>query len=235
MRAWENRPDTMVIDEPFYAYYLAQTGLDHPGRDEIVATYPAEPDAAIARCLAPVPAGIEVVYQKHMTHHLLPGLDRRWLEQLRHVMLIRDPIQVLASYTRVRETVTLSEIGLVQQQELAERTEMIIDADDFLGQPRAYLEALCQSLDLPFDDHMLHWPAGRRDSDGCWAPYWYSSVEASTGFGPPRSTAPDVGDPGFESESERINRLPAPLRALAGQAMEIYRSLGEARLVLPPP
>ncbi len=22
MRAWENRPDTVVVDEPFYGYYL---------------------------------------------------------------------------------------------------------------------------------------------------------------------------------------------------------------------
>ena len=37
MRAWENRPDCAVVDEPLYAYYLAHTGLDHPGRDEVIA------------------------------------------------------------------------------------------------------------------------------------------------------------------------------------------------------
>ena len=36
MRAWENRPDTVVIDEPLYAFYLSSTGLDHPGRDEVI-------------------------------------------------------------------------------------------------------------------------------------------------------------------------------------------------------
>jgi hypothetical protein len=29
---WGNRPDTFVIDEPFYAYYLKTTGKKHPGR-----------------------------------------------------------------------------------------------------------------------------------------------------------------------------------------------------------
>jgi hypothetical protein len=31
MRAWANRDDTVVIDEPFYAYYLKMTGIEHPG------------------------------------------------------------------------------------------------------------------------------------------------------------------------------------------------------------
>ncbi len=26
MRSWENRPDTEVVDEPLYAYYLQRTG-----------------------------------------------------------------------------------------------------------------------------------------------------------------------------------------------------------------
>ena len=50
MRAWENRPDTTVVDEPFYAAYLARTGLDHPGRDEVIASQPTDP-AAVVRAL----------------------------------------------------------------------------------------------------------------------------------------------------------------------------------------
>ena len=38
MRAWGNRDDTVVIDEPFYAYYLKVTGIEHPGTDEVIAT-----------------------------------------------------------------------------------------------------------------------------------------------------------------------------------------------------
>ena len=47
MRAWENRPDTVVVDEPFYAAYLARTGLDHPGRDEVIASQPTDPDEVV--------------------------------------------------------------------------------------------------------------------------------------------------------------------------------------------
>ena len=42
MRAWENRPDTVVVDEPLYAYYLAATGIDHPGRDAVLASQPTD-------------------------------------------------------------------------------------------------------------------------------------------------------------------------------------------------
>ena len=27
MRSWENRPDTQVVDEPFYACFLTATGI----------------------------------------------------------------------------------------------------------------------------------------------------------------------------------------------------------------
>ncbi|MEZ5411347.1 MAG: hypothetical protein R2761_25175 [Acidimicrobiales bacterium] len=221
MRAWENRPDTAVLDEPLYAWYLARTGLDHPGRHEILAAYPADAEGAVARCLAPAPPGVRAVYQKHMTHHLLPELDRGWLDELRHFMLLRDPVAVLASYTQVREAVTLADIGLPQQLELVDRAELVIDADDFLGDPQAYLEILCQRLDLPFSERMLSWPAGRRDSDGCWAPYWYAAVESSTGFNRPRSRA-----------AGGVDRLPPHLRPLAEEALDIYATLASRRLVL---
>lgn len=228
MRAWENRPDTVVLDEPLYAWYLARTGLDHPAREEILATYPADAEGAVARCLAPVPGGVRAVYQKHMTHHLLTDLDRAWLDGLRHFMLLRDPVAVLASYTQVREAVTLADIGLAQQLELVDRAELVIDADDFLTDPRGYLEVLCQRLDLPFTERMLSWPAGRRDSDGCWAPYWYSAVEASTGFQRPEGRGP--ADPGRAAAG--IDRLPPHLRPLAEEALAIYATLAARRLVL---
>ena len=38
MRSWGNRPDTVVIDEPFYAYYLKTTGRKHPGADDVIAS-----------------------------------------------------------------------------------------------------------------------------------------------------------------------------------------------------
>ena len=42
MRAFENRPDTVVVDEPLYAAYLARTGIDHPAREAVIASQPTD-------------------------------------------------------------------------------------------------------------------------------------------------------------------------------------------------
>src|ERR1700733_12583929 len=101
MRAGENRPDTVVVDEPLYAFYLAATGLDHPGRDEVIASQPTSwPEVLRSLTSGPLPPGVTICYQKHMTHHLLPLVDRAALASLRHAFLIRDPRSLLASYAR---------------------------------------------------------------------------------------------------------------------------------------
>lgn len=65
-----------------------------------------------------------------------------------------------------------------------------------LADPAGTLGRLCAALGVPFDAAMLAWPAGRRDSDGVWAPAWYDAVERSTGFGAPpdESAAPVLSD-----------------------------------------
>jgi len=218
MRSFENRPDTVVVDEPLYSYYLASTGVDHPGRAEIIASM--SPDwrevlGQLAR--APLPDGKSVYYQKHMTHHLLAEVDRSALSGLRHAFLIRDPRQLLASYARVRSAPVLADLGLAQQAEIfATFGGPVIDSADILRDPRAALEALCDSLGIGFTEAMLSWPAGPRDTDGVWAPYWYESVWRSTGFGPSRRPADDD--------------LPPGLASLAAQCEPFYEELAAHRL-----
>jgi hypothetical protein len=130
-----------------------------------------------------------IYYQKHMTHHLIPDLPRDWIASLSNVLLIRDPAEVVSSYVRSRASVVAADIGLVQQRELYELlgpATPVIDAADFLRDPQAYLQWLCDYVDVPFSADMLSWPAGPRESDGVWAPHWYASVWASTGFEPYR-------------------------------------------------
>jgi hypothetical protein len=217
MRSWENRPDTEVLDEPLYASYLATTGLDHPGADEIVATGPSDPAAAIAICVS-APTAAAISYQKHMAHHLLPGTERGWLSELRNCLLLRDPRRVLSSYTQVRETVTLADIGVPQQAELVAHCELVVDSDDFLTDPRRYQIEICRRLGVAFDDSMLAWPPGPRASDGVWAKHWYATVESSTGFGPPPTEPPAA--------------VAEDLRDLAAEALEIYHELRRQRLVV---
>ncbi len=101
MRSFEARPDTVVVDEPLYAHYLAVTGIDHPGREHIMASQPTRWQEVAAGLTGPLPGDPAVHYQKHMAHHLLPGVGRDWLGGLTHAFLIRDPAHVVASYSRV--------------------------------------------------------------------------------------------------------------------------------------
>ena len=226
MRSWENRSDTMVMDEPLYAHYLEQTGLQHPMVDEIKAAGPTGEAEAIATCLAPLPTGCNLSYQKHMSHHLLDGMTLEWLDQLTNVLLIRHPARVLSSYERKRDDVppdslTLDDIGFRQQRELFhrfDRTLPVIDSNDLLGQPAAYLEWLCELVELPFEDAMLAWPAGPRNSDGVWQSHWYDAVRRSTGF-----SAPDQSP---------LPKVDSALQPLLTEALAVYDELWSARLVI---
>lgn len=197
MRAFENRADTAVVDEPLYAAYLARAGIDHPGREEVIASQPTVLPEAIAALSAPLPPGRTVHYAKHMAHHVSREMDLRWTLPFRNVLLIRDPAEVVASYVRSRESCEPDDIGLPQQEWLLELWDdnagdvPIIDAGDFLSDPEAHLRWLCEWLGIPFSDRMLSWPPGPRASDGVWAPHWYAAVWASTGFERrrPRDTA----------------------------------------------
>lgn len=227
MRAFENRPDTAVIDEPFYASYLAATGLRHPMREEVLKSQPTDWRKVVAMLLGPCPDNAPVFYQKHMTHHMLPHVGTEWMAECCNVFLIRRPEEVIASYIDKRAELSLVDIGVVRQVELFDqeadrlgRAPTVIDAADVLSAPESTLKALCAAIGVAFSPKMLHWPKGRRASDGVWAPAWYDQVEKSTGFvakvrGKPRSLAAelvaitDAARPHYE----RLARWAIPVRA----------------------
>jgi hypothetical protein len=223
MRSWGNRHDTVVIDEPLYPHYLKVTGLDHPGREEVVGAGETDWRRVVAALLGPVPDGIRVFYQKHMAHHLLPGIDRSWVSLLTNVLLIRDPRESVASYIRSRADVTAQDLGIRQQIQLydelagAGRHPPVIDARDFLLHPEAYLRAICRHVGVDFTARMLAWPPGRRSSDGVWGRYWYEAVWRSTGFA---------------AYQPRNLPLDGPAAAVADECLPMYERLYEARWVL---
>lgn len=192
MRSWENRADTAVVDEPFYAAYLKATGIVHPMQEEVLASQAQDFSQVITTSLEnTLAAGQHIQYQKHMTQHMVSEIDDTWFSSLRHAFLIRNPDEVVASYGEKRDSVTADDIGFVRQKELYDKVVAscgvhppVIDAKDVLKNPRKILEKLCSALDLEFDDNMLAWRAGPRDSDGVWAAHWYQNVEKSTKFAP---------------------------------------------------
>jgi hypothetical protein len=225
MRSFSSRDDTVVLDEPFYAHYLHETGIDHPGRDQVMAAYENDWQKVMDHITGPVPAGKTVWYQKHMAHHMLPHIDADRLiarEQMVHAFLIRNPAEVIASYAKVYSNMTLAETGLPYQVDLFERaskatgkTAAVVDAKDILLDPRRVLGRLCERLGIEFTEKMLSWPPGPHPEDGNWAPHWYRSVYESTGF---------------EKYRPKHKPPPARLMPMCEQAMQLYHVLAAHRL-----
>ncbi len=189
MRAWGNRRDTFVCDEPLYAHYLNDTRKPHPGMDEVIAAGETDWRKVTDWLTGDAPEGRSIFFQKHMAHHLLPSMERDWIGRLQNVLLIREPKEMLTSLVKTTPDAELEDTGLPQQWELfqwlSERTgkePIVLDARDVLENPRDMLERLCAELDVAFMDAMLAWPPGPRSTDGVWAKHWYHEVEKSTGF-----------------------------------------------------
>ncbi len=221
MRSFGQRSDTAVVDEPFYAAFLAASGKPHPMRDEIIGA--GEPDwRAVARSCALEPVLPKVRYEKHMTHHMLPDVGLDWMDGAKVAFLIRDPAEVAASYAAKRESCDLDDIGIVRQWTLFEYCSdrfgqpPVIDSGDLRRAPEATLRALCAALGLCFEPAMLAWPAGSRPTDGLWAAHWYGAVENSTGFAPPDDGLPRT--------------LPPELDQVVGEAQGYYRKMASAAL-----
>ena len=222
MRAWGNRPDTFVCDEPLYAHYLQQTGLPHPGADEVIRHHETDWRKVVDWLTGDVPQGKSIFYQKHMAHHLLPEIDRGWLMSVTNCFLIREPREMITSLIKITPQPTLPDTGLPQQLEIfnlvRERTggiPPVLDAQDVLSDPRRLLRLLCERLGITFREEMLNWSAGPRETDGIWAKHWYKEVETSTSFRPYRPKP----DP-----------LPQEFTQLYNHCRAIYETLHSHRL-----
>ena len=183
MYAFGNRTDFSVMDEPFYAPFLAYSGQVHPMQTDILAQHETDPTRVERACLGSNTGGASHVYMKHMPHHMLPDFPLDWAKSCVNVHLIRHPARVIASYSAKRETVSFEDIGFAQQAKIYEQLGgIVIDSAEVRANPEVALKTLCDKIDLPFDPAMLAWKAGPRVEDGVWAKHWYGAVHRSTGF-----------------------------------------------------
>ena len=222
MRSWANRPDTIVCDEPFYACYLQQTGRLHPGREETLARHHVDWRKVRDDLLGDLPAGKSVFYQKQMAHHLLDDVDRDWLNNLTNCFLIREPREMLTSLIKKVPDAQLRDTGLPQQVEIfrqvRDRTGTIppvIDSRDVLMHPQKLLAKLCEMVGVEFTNAMLSWPTGLRDTDGAWAPFWYSEVAKTTTF---------------QAYRRKEEELPADFQGMVRDCEELFEVLSPHRI-----
>ncbi len=219
MYAFAARGDCAVVDEPFYGAYLAATGADHPMRDAVIASQPTDPAEVAQSLIAPVTQPL--FYQKHMAHHVLAQTPRDWMAQCRHVLLIRHPARVIASYARKHAPRNLADLGYPQLDTLFDhlcatgQTPVVIDGTDIRAAPEAMLRALCAAVGVGFDARMLHWPAGEKPFDGIWARHWYGAVHRSTGF---------------EGAEGPLPRLEGAHARLADAALPLYARLAARKI-----
>lgn len=218
MYAFGNRADFAAWDEPFYAAYLAQSGIDHPMRDAVLAAHETDPQKVGDTCAGPVPEGKKHWYMKHMGFHMLDGFPLDWAKDCVNIHLIRHPARVVASYAAKRENPTLDDIGFRQQVEIYNRFPgPVIDSADIRRNPEGMLKKLCKIIGLDWDDAMLSWPAGVRSFDGAWAPHWYNAVHKSTGFAGAEGPLP---------------KLEGEARELCEAALPYYEAMAEKRIGL---
>lgn len=223
MRSFGNRSDCQAIDEPFYAYYLSKTGLEHPMRDEVIASQPTDWRQVVQNINRPRPAEKPLLYLKHMTQHILPEIGKESLLDHTHCFLIRSPRLVIASFAEKWSGVTADATGFKQQLSLfnyyKERGApvCIIEGEDIQKSPEAMIILLCEACGIPYTDRMLSWPPGRRPEDGVWGQHWYNAVEKSSGFAP------------FVEKEVTLN---ADLENLAQQLEPYYLEMKQQKIML---
>lgn len=214
MYSFAQRPDTIVFDEPLYAHYLINSGIDHPGKEAILLSQLQDGNAVVNEIIL---KNYEkpVSFFKQMTHHLI-HLNEDFLSLVKHIIFIRNPKQIISSYAAVRPDVTMQDIGIAKQWELFKRLReinanpIVLDSGELLKQPEQVLRLLCNALEIPFHQQMLFWPAGPKREDGVWAEFWYRNVHRSTGFEK-------------QSTSERL--LPDYLEGLYAESKIFYDKL----------
>ncbi|MDG2340121.1 MAG: HAD family hydrolase [Paracoccaceae bacterium] len=188
MYSFGNRADCAVVDEPFYVPYLMETGLNHPMRDEIIASRTSNLATITAEIIGPNPNQKAHYYQKHMTQHMVGGIPRAWMAEVTNVFLIRHPARVVASFAKKHPDVAEPDIGFIKQNELFDyicelgQSPIVIDSADIRAEPERMLRILCDELGVDWDPAMLSWPKGGHEADGVWSAHWYDAVHRSTGF-----------------------------------------------------
>ena len=187
MYAFAQREDTQVFDEPLYAHYLKVSSSIHPGREKVLQALENDGDKVVYEVI--LQKSEKLIFHKLMTHFLI-GIDTEFLSEVVNIIFIRNPEEIITSYSKVIPNPSLNDIGVKQQYELfldLERREIepiVLDSKYLLKNPELMLSKLCKILDVPFDEKMLKWKKGARKEDGVWAKYWYKNIHNSTGFLP---------------------------------------------------
>ena len=193
MYSFSRRPDTKVIDEPFYAHYLETTGTDHPGREDTLRSMSTDINKVLDDIFNRNEC--EVLFLKNMAHHH-QQMDLRFLDKMTNLFLVRNPKQLIASFAQVITSPNMKDIGLKKSWELFNKIEnqnpVVLDSAEILKNPKSLLSKLCDNLEINFFEEKLSWPSGGIPEDGPWAKYWYKNVHRSSGFAKQKTSSREL-------------------------------------------
>lgn len=215
MYAFDNRKDTLSVDEPFYAHYLStHPKVKHPGRSDIINSQSTNASTVLEQVYT-LAEDTPYLFIKNMAHHI-EGFDLSWMHQMQNIFLIRNPERLINSFAKVIDNPTLKDIGLKKEYELYQhlkkqgKNSIVVDSGDLLNDPERILSKICDALQIKFTKEMLSWSAGSREIDGVWAPHWYGNVHKSTGFSPQKTSN---------------EAMPKRYQSLLDEAMPYYQAL----------
>jgi len=191
MYSFAQRKDTVVVDEPFYAYYLTHVNpnVNHPGKDAILSSQNSNMNQVLLKINSV--SNKEVIFLKNMTHHLELS-DYACCNQWFNIILTRKPENAIVSFSKVIDQPTIIDLGYKKQFELAvflKKNKIkfhILHGENLLKNPEKELQELCEYADISYSNGMLKWKEGGIKEDGTWAKYWYGNVHRSTGFISPK-------------------------------------------------
>ncbi|QCK15152.1 sulfotransferase family protein [Mangrovivirga cuniculi] len=214
MYAFAQRSDTSVIDEPFYGYYLKNTNIVHPGREEILNSMEYDPEK-VTNNLYSIAEKTPVLFIKDMAKHI-QGLNRDFMNEMHNVFLIREPSHIITSFSKVVDQIPEKEIGYSYSLDLFNhltkkgKNPLVIDSGIVLQSPESSLKKICGALNIEYDSSMLSWEPGPRPEDGIWGKYWYANVHNSSGL---------------KQKTEEPKDVPEKYLSLYKQSLKYYNKL----------
>lgn len=175
------RGDMTALHEPFLDLYAG-----HRIEIDGVAISTVEGLLAALRDRVDGPA---LVFKETTDHRYEEVLrDQSFLARARHVFLIRNPDEIVASYHALYPDMQRHEVGMETLHELhcavadaGGHRPVVIDSDDLVASPAAVMAAYCDAVDLPFVPDALTWtpqdrPEWRRTAR------WHRTTASSSGF-----------------------------------------------------
>jgi hypothetical protein len=228
MYSFAQRADTRVWDEPLYGHFLERTGVERPDRAHSMSVMELDGEAVVQNTLLGTSDQLNdrkkdkpIAFFKHITNQLI-GLDPLFLTKMQgHILFIRNPREIIASYSKVIEVPTMDDVAIRRSVALYRKMRalrvnpIVLNSRELLNNPEQCLRLLCNKLNIPWDANMLQWKAGPRKEDGPWAKYWYAGVHKSTGFARYNPKTVELG---------------GPLEALAEECQPYYDYLEELSL-----